>query len=99
MAFDEDFTPFLNQAEFAEMALYSAGGVGPAVGVAVIFDLEYQTDLDGLAGATGPAAHCSVEDVPAAARGDQLIVRGVTYEVVEPQPDGTGWQTLRLRKV
>lgn len=99
MAFVEDFTPFLDQDGFAEAAQYLAGGVGPGAEVAVIFDLEYQTELEGLAGATGPAAHCSVVDAPSAARGDRLVIRGVTYEVVEPQPDGTGWQTLRLRTV
>ena len=98
MAFVEDFTPFLSQEEFAEEAQFSPVGSPASVIVPVIFDLAYQALLDDLAGATGPAAHCSVLDVPAV-RGDRLTVRGVAYEVVEPLPDGTGWQTLRLRRL
>lgn len=99
MAFVEDFTPFLDQDQFAEEAQYSAAGSAPAVSVVVIFDLDYQVLLEDLAGGSGPAVHCSVGDVPSAARGDIFTVRGISYEVVEPMADGTGWQTLRLRKV
>jgi hypothetical protein len=99
MAFVEDFTPFLSEREFAEGVLYSAAGAGSPVPVRAIFDLEYQTDLEGLVGGSGPALHCAVSEAPGAKRGDAVTVRGVAYEVVEPMPDGTGWQTLRLRKV
>lgn len=99
MAFIEDFTPFLDQREFAEEAMFLHAGSGTQVAIEVVFDLAYAAMLDELAAGTGPAAHCCVADAPNAARGDELVVRGVTYEIVEPMPDGTGWQTLRLRKV
>ena len=99
MAFVEDFTPFLSEHEFAVEVLYSAAGTGTPVALSAIFDLEYQMDLEGLVGGSGPALHCAVSDAPGARRGDAVTVRGVSYEVVEPMPDGTGWQTLRLRKV
>lgn len=98
MAFVEDFTPFLDRSEFAEEALFSAAGSGLFTAVTVVFDLEYAETLEGMVGGAGPAAHCSVQDVPGAKRGDSLTVRGVVYQVVEPMPDGTGWQTLRLRE-
>lgn len=98
MAFVEDFTPFLSENEFAEEVLYSSSGAGTTVALRAIFDLEYQTDLEGLVGGAGPALHCTVSDAPGARRGDAVTVRGVSYEVVEPMPDGTGWQTLRLRR-
>ncbi len=98
MAFIEDFTPFLSLDEFAIEVVYLAGGVGPGYTVSAIFDMEYQPVLDDLAAAAAPAMHCSVGDVPNARRGDRFVVHGVGYELVEPMPDGTGWQTLRLRK-
>jgi hypothetical protein len=98
MAFTEDFHSFLDQDEFAEEALYVPAGGGVATPVVVIFDKEYGATLDGLAGGSGPALHCAVADAPGATNGAMFTVRGVTYEVVEPMPDGTGWQTLRLRR-
>ncbi|BEP42260.1 hypothetical protein [Variovorax sp. V15] len=98
MPFVEDFTPFLSEREFADEVLYAPAGGGSPIAVRAILDLEYQTDLEGLVGGSGPALHCAVADAPGAKRGDSVTVRGVAYEVVEPMPDGTGWQTLRLRK-
>jgi hypothetical protein len=98
MAFIEDFTAFLDQDEFAEEAQYVPAGGGVPSTIEVIFDGAYQQDLDGLAGGSSPAVHCDVASTPGVANGAVIVVRGVTYQVVEPMPDGTGWQTLRLRK-
>ncbi len=49
--------------------------------------------------ATG-AISCSLPLVcaPALARGDELVVDGVAYEVAAPvQPDASGWVALQLR--
>lgn len=71
--------------------------VGAARDVLVIFDAEYQEVVDGLVASSGPAAVCSLLDVPAAARGESMVIRGVEYEVVKPMPDGVGLTALRLR--
>lgn len=51
--------------------------------------------------ATGAIA-CSLPlaCVPGLARGDELVIDGVPYEVAAPvQPDASGWAALQLRKL
>lgn len=98
MPFVEDFTPFLSQAEYAEEAQYVPAGGGVPSTIEVIFDTAYAQALDTLAGGSEPVAHCAVAATPGVSNGAVIVVRGVTYQVVEAMPDGTGWQSLRLRK-
>jgi len=98
MALVEDMSAFLSTAEFAEEVLYTSVAEPAARLVAVIFDNGYQAQLDGMAAGAEPSVQCSVADLPLAAMGDTFLIRGALYSVVEPQPDGTGWQVLRLRR-
>jgi hypothetical protein len=98
MAFTENFAAFISTAEFAEVSTYTSVAGGGAVSVPVIFDVDYLTVVDGMAAGNGPAVHMAAQQVPAAARGDTWVLRGVTYTAVEVMPDGTGWLTVRLRK-
>ena len=70
------------------------------VEVSGLFDDEYLLDdiAGGMAG-SGPAFTLASSAVPPAVTGLALVVKGVTYKVVEPKPDGTGITVLRLRKV
>lgn len=74
---------------------------GDPVSVSVIFDEAYEilTPVAGLeVGSTAPAAWIDTDDAPDAARGDQLVVDSVTYEVLTAQPDGLGVTRLLLSK-
>jgi hypothetical protein len=72
-----------------------------------IFDAAYQV-IDQATGipSSAPVLTAQVSDFPdsvvdALEEGDTVSfnIAGVTYAVVEPQPDGTGMTTLRLRKI
>jgi hypothetical protein len=41
---------------------------------------------------------CRTADIAEIEQGDAVVVSGVTYKVVDIQPDGTGMTTLRLQK-
>lgn len=71
-----------------------------------IFDAAYQV-IDQANGiqSTAPVLTAQVSDFPdgvadALEAGETVTfeISGVTYSVVEPQPDGTGFTALRLRK-
>ena len=93
MPFAEDFAPFLSAAEFA------SNGLLDGVAVRGIFDNAYETfDVLSGASASGPVYQLPSASVPAVAVGLPLVIGAETWRVVEVQPDGTGWSTLRLRK-
>ena len=79
-----------------------------------LFDAEYAEQLDGMVGGSTPVFTSSsglVYDLTAGATivvpsvpqtmpdGSEQVWASVTYEVVEPMPDGSGLTMLRLRKV
>ena len=73
-------------------------------GVAIqgIFDAEYfEVQVGGDVGteSSQPGFLCRDEDLPADPRGKTLIVDGVSWTVVTPEPDGTGMTALVLREV
>lgn len=79
------------------VASYADGAA--TVNLAGIFDAAYLTTLpDGSVGSLGPVLDVETADVPPAAQGLQLVIRGAAYVVVEPQPDGAGRTLLRLRR-
>lgn len=59
-----------------------------------ILDDEYIEDAD-IAG-TRPVLVCKTADVAAVDQGDTVTIDGTDYEVVIPQPDGTGVTRLVL---
>ena len=88
----EDFTAFFSTAEFADDA--TLGGVE----VRGIFDEAYEVqDMGGDIASSGPVFTLPSSAVPASVTGVPLVVKGKTYKVVEPMPDGTGVTMLRLR--
>lgn len=92
MAMTEDFTAFMNPADFASQV--TLAGV-PVVG---IFDAEYLlVDLGSGIESSGPALTLPSANVPASVGGVAVLVNGKTYKVVESKPDGTGITVLRLR--
>lgn len=96
-----DILDFFEVDDFADTATYTPVG-GSAVSVLGIFD-EPQASR----GATemvdvtipSPQFVCRTADVPAAADGDEIIIRSVTYTVRVVFTDGTGVSTLILEKV
>jgi hypothetical protein len=86
--FAENHAAFL--ADFGEDV--TLGGA-PARG---IWDDSY-VDALGVQ-STGPAFSAFESDLPPNAVGYTLIRNGVTYQIAERQPDGTGWVTLRLTR-
>jgi len=85
--FTEPLADFFSTAEFAEEALWSAGGT-----VQVIFDNGYagvqfgQLEVASL----GPVAYIRASQVPGLASGQTLTIRGVAYTTRAPEPDESG---------
>lgn len=95
MAFTEDLTLF-----FADFGVIANGGTCTVGGASVegIFDNEYSLlafDIDG----SKPALTCRAADVAGAARGNAVVVNGVSYTIQDIQPDGTGVTVLILEGV
>ena len=65
----------------------------------MIFDREAEiTDIGEMVqvGGVAASARIATSDVPDIQQGDQMQVRGATYNVIDPEPDGTGMTILRL---
>lgn len=92
MPFTEDFTEYLDDADFATAVTFSR----TAATVNVIFDAEYQDPM-GIE-ASGPRAWGAASDFPGIIHGDTLTVSAVVYSVINTEPDGTGAITIKLRK-
>lgn len=96
MAFTEDLAPFF--ADFGVSAIYTPVG-GVAATITVIFNKDYSLPQGvGEVGipTSAPVATCKTADVSTASRGATLVIDGVTYNVIEVAPDGTGITHLRL---
>ena len=96
-----DILNFFEVADFADTATYTPVS-GSAVSVTGIFDepqaSRNATDLIDIT-IPSPQFVCRTVDVPAAADGDQLIIRAIAYTVRVVLNDGTGVSTLILEKV
>lgn len=95
MAFDEDFAPFFNTAEFAVPATLDGASV---VG---IFDRAYQrAGVGDLGMATmQPAFTLPTASVPVAPVGKAMVIAASTYRIAEHQPGSTGISVLFLELV
>jgi len=99
-----DLSDFINDVlstdAFGEEVIWTptSGGANTISGV---FDNEYTVESGtqeiGI-GLPSPRVTCKTADVPSAARGDHLAIAGVTYHVLEVQPDGMGFTVLILSR-
>lgn len=100
-----DRLTFLDADEFGVEASYTpSGGVNAAI--TGIFNDPH---LEVIVGDAAPVADsqptftCRSADLPAAAAGgdagDTLAVDGITYQVADLQPDGTGMTVITLGRV
>jgi hypothetical protein len=87
MSFVEDPTVFF--VDFGVAATLNG------VAVTVIFDSEYLDELGFIGGSNPRAAIVSTENP---AKGNTLIINGVSYTVLKPMPDGTGITVMELNK-
>jgi len=92
--FTEDLSAFMNVAEFATSVTLSG------VTKAAIFDAAFALGSVGPFGmaSNAPTLTMATADVPANPVGLSVVAGGVTYSIVEHQPDGTGISTLQLRQ-
>lgn len=90
--FTEDFSAYMNLAEFATSVTLSG------VTVAAIFDNAHALGSVGAYGmaAAGPVLLLASADVPAEPIGLAAVVSGTSYLVVAHEPDGTGVSRLIL---
>ena len=72
------------------------GGVGREI--EGIFDDRYEQLVEDVVAGSEPAFTCLAALVPEADAGAQLVLDGITWDVVEPAADGTGMTVLRLRR-
>lgn len=88
----------LNRAVFRHVSNADATLAGLAV--TGIFDAAYQSAEVGLSGmaSTQPGFTLASASVPAGVTGLVLVHAGVSYTVVEHQPDGTGVSVLLLER-
>lgn len=84
----EDLSTFFSTADFAVPATYGTATVNG------YFDNAYAETLD-VAG-RAPQFVFATEDAPSMARGQSLVIGGVTYKVANVEPDGTGVTLARL---
>jgi len=83
---------------FGQEATWTHSGAG-AVTINVVMEDPYSAPEGvGIVGVSdsGPVAICKASDVSDAARGDTLLVGGVTYNVTEVMPSSDGFTILRL---
>jgi hypothetical protein len=90
--FTEPLTEFFRTADFAVAAT-----VNGVLAVNGILDEDYVDPL-GIS-ASAPAFTCAVESWPSPLPGNTLAIGARTWTVLTVEPDGTGIQVLRLRKV
>jgi hypothetical protein len=88
----EDLRAFLNDSEFATEALWSEA-TDP---VTVIFDNAFIENLE-ITGSL-PNALGIESDFPGVEQGQTLTINSVTYNIVTPEPDGTGFVRLIMEK-
>lgn len=90
----------LSALRFAEPAVYTPGA-GSAKEIPVIFDREFsQSEALGdiVLQNRNPMATCREDDVSDASRTAVIKIRGITYKVVQVQPDGNEFTVLELTK-
>lgn len=96
-----DILDFFELDDFADTATYTPVG-GSAVSVLGIFDAPQAsrnaTDMMDIT-IPSPQFVCRTADVPAAADGDEIVIRTIAYTVRVVLTDGTGVSTLILEKV
>lgn len=95
---------FVSADDFGVTVTYQQQ-VGPDVEITGIFDRQHLAIEAGEAAVTGFAVTftCRADDLAllmfnAARQGDQLVVTGERWTIVESQPDGTGMVVLLLKK-
>lgn len=93
MAFVEDFEIF-----FADFGVVAAPAAGEPI--TVIFDRAHVEAMGGDISGTQPVALAVSADVSSfEPRSTQLTIEGITYTVIDIQPDGTGMSQLVLEAV
>lgn len=91
-----DLDDFLNTDEFAELFTFSRSGLN----IKIIFDNPFETvDIDtGAVETSQPQGSAKDSDVTGIIQGDTLtrVSDSVVYNVIKPQPDGTGLTLILL---
>ncbi len=90
-----DLSPFLSTDEFASALVFDDGSTPLG-----IFDDAYEVVKSGMGMAsTAPAVGLATSDVPDDPVNQRVTIKGVSYCIVDSEPDGTGWTTLILERV
>lgn len=98
MAFEEDFTLFFDDTEFA-VAATATTRLGAALQLKVIFDAPHVDGLDGARLETcQPEALAPSNSVQGLTHGDPITINGKAYVIVGVKPDGTGVTRLILER-
>lgn len=95
--FTENLDEFFDTSDFAVTAVYNPGGGSPT-SISVIYDNEYLSSVLGGIEVENknPMILCKTSDVANAKHGETIVVNGITYKIIEVQPDGTGLTSLIL---
>jgi hypothetical protein len=92
MPIESDSDRLMMLEVMGESILYDGSAIN------AIFDAEYYTVQDGEfeTESSTPGIMCRTSDVPTAKHGDVVVRAGVTYDVVNVKPDGTGMTEMEL---
>lgn len=93
-------TPFFDNNPFAESVVYTGYGLSPAT-IKVQFEDPYQlTIAQGIEYQNAnPNCLCKTSEVATVDDRATIVRGGVTYYVIDTQPDGTGVTRLVLSKI
>lgn len=82
--------------------LFAEFGVDATIGGATVrgfFDNGFGTAFSGMVGGTDPTFTCASSQISGLVDGGTVVINAVTYTASsDPEADGTGISTVRLRK-
>lgn len=98
MSFEEDPEDFIDDDEFADVATVTPANGAPAWSFKGIFDEAFiDAQKNDAHVETGmPRIECWAASVAQLKREDQLSIKGRTFDVLQVQPDGTGFAVVML---
>lgn len=96
-----DMQVFFNTEDFADVVMYYPASGSP-YSIPGIFDAAYESvNMEATIPVASTTPMLRLQEtamILPPANGDQVVIRGKRYSVIEPEPDGVGIMKLRLHE-